>query len=115
VWTDYVLAPVLEARGKGGRRKTRREEEQGEEQEEAAAAAAAATKELAAASVLVDTMEGYGMIRYGSMGSWKTEEHKADLRMWRNILLFYSTPFLLALLFRGVRRYQRHKRAYKVH
>ncbi len=112
VWTDYVLAPVLEARGKA-RGKARREEP-GEHEEQAAAAAAAA-RELAAASVLVDTMEGYGMIRYGSMGSWKTEEHKADLRMWRNILLFYSAPFLLALLFRGVRRYQRHKRAYKVH
>ena len=70
---------------------------------------------VAAASVLVDTMEGYGMIRYGSMGSWKTEEHKADRRMWRNILLFYSCPVLLLLLLRGWRRYQRHKGAYKVH
>jgi hypothetical protein len=112
VWTDYMLAPVLEARrrgkgkGKGRRRrrKTGQEEEEGKEEQA-----------LAEASVLVDTMEGYSMIRYGSMGSWKTAEHKADLRMWRNILLFYSTPFLLALLFRAYRRYQRHKRAYKVH
>ena len=115
VWTDYMLAPVLAARkGKKrqqqqrGRRKGAGDGEDKEEDEEEERA-------LPAASVLVDTMEGYGMIRYGSMGSWKTEEHKADQRMWRNILLFYSFPFLLALLVRGWRRYQRHKSADKVH
>jgi len=91
VWTDYMLTPLLGKKRKGGK--------EGEEEEELEA--------LKKASVILGTMEGYGIIRYGSMGSWKTDAHKADLRMWRNLLLFYSTPVLLALLVRYLRRRRR--------
>ena len=98
VWTDYMLTPLLKQSKKG--REGGREGEEDEVEEEELEA-------LKASSVILGTMEGYGIIRYGSMGSWKTEAHKVDLRMWRNMLLFYSSPVLLALLVRYLRRWRR--------
>ncbi len=96
VWTDYMLTPLLAKRKKRTRKTTE------EDQKEEAALAA-----LRASSVILDTMEGYNIIRYGSMGSWKTDAHKADRRMWRNLLLFYSSPFLLAFALRVLKRRRR--------
>lgn len=94
VWTDYMLTPLLHKKGRARRREGG---EEGEEELEA----------LRASSVVLGTMEGYSLIRYGSMGSWKTDAHKADSRMWRNLLLFYLSPLLLALSVRCLRRRQR--------
>lgn len=85
VWTDVMLTPLKSKDGK--------------------------TLGDGVTSVILPTLEGYSLIRYGSMGSWKTEEHKADYSMWRNMILFYATPLLVALLVRWYRRYVKGKRS----
>jgi hypothetical protein len=97
VWTDFMLAPLLaeqraRRKGKGQR------------------AGGLGEGEGAGRSVVLSTLEGYSLIRYGSMGSWKTKDHKGDRLMWRNVLAFYSCPLLIALLYRAYAKYQRGKR-----
>lgn len=104
VWTDYMLAPLLRMKKESGGARMGRKGGQGKELNVEDERKAAELNKLRASSVILDTMAGYEIIRYGSMGSWKTDAHKADVRMWRNLLLFYLTPVLLALLMHSIRR-----------
>lgn len=101
VWTDVMLTP-LQAEDAGRRRKRKA----GKRGDTRLHRLGDGVK-----NIILPTLEGYSLIRYGSMGSWKTADHKADGSMWRNMVLFYSTPLLLALLWRSWTKYQRAKRS----
>jgi hypothetical protein len=84
VWTDHMLTPLPPEERSGKKRDGR--------------------------SVILSTMEGYALVRYASMGSWKTSEHKADQVMWRRMIGFYSTPVVFFILYRTYAKYARNKR-----
>jgi len=46
-------------------------------------------------SLLLTTSEGHGILRYSSMGSWKSKDHKADTRILVNAMKVYVFPLFL--------------------
>lgn len=111
VWTDYMLAPLSKQEREAGKKIQQQQQQQQKKRKDKGQASNSSNPSASPHSIILDTMEGYNMIRYGSMGSWKTDDHKADMTMWRNVLAFYTSPFLLIFLIKWYRKYVRSKRS----
>ena len=64
-------------------------------------------------NIILSSQEGYKIMKYSSMGSWKTDSHKADNQMITNIILFHGTVLIVVafVIYLGAKfRYQEGKK-----